>query len=102
VRNRRPVAAEQPARVGERQPAHDVGEIHGNLAGKGDLGAPPRDAPQILLADAEHLHHGLLDGLARGVNAAVVVACCEGELAVGGARGAMGAVFDLQHRRKSE
>jgi hypothetical protein len=42
-----------------------VGEIHGHLAGERDLGAARGYAAQILMADAEHLHHSLLDRLAR-------------------------------------
>jgi hypothetical protein len=41
VGHRRAVAAEQPAGVGQRQPAHDVGEVHGDLAGERDPGAAP-------------------------------------------------------------
>jgi hypothetical protein len=101
VRYRRAVAAEQPAGVGERQPAHDVGKIHGDLAGERDLGAAPRDATQVLLADAEHLHHGLLDRLARDTSHMIVMGDQRNGFAFG-LVGAMSPVVGLQHRQKSE
>jgi hypothetical protein len=85
VRHRRAVAAEQTAGVGQRQSAHDVGEIQ----------AAPGYAAQILLTDAEHLHHGLLDRLARDAEHTIV----RRDIAAGGARGA---IIGLQHRQKSE
>ena len=56
--NRRPVSV-------ERQPAPDMRQIHRDLACERHLGAPARRPAHILVGDTEHLHDGLLDGLAR-------------------------------------
>jgi hypothetical protein len=41
-----------------------VREVHGDLARQRDLGPAAREVVQVIAADAEDLHHGLLDGFA--------------------------------------
>ena len=65
VSNRRAIATEELAGVGERKPAGDVGEIHGDLARQCDLRLAPAQAVQLVVGDAEDLYDRLLDRLAR-------------------------------------
>ena len=75
MRHRRAIAVEQRARLGERQPAADVRQVHRDLARQRHLRAPARRPPQILVGDTEDLNDGVLDGLARRQSAGSAPPC---------------------------
>jgi hypothetical protein len=61
VSDRGSVSLEQLARLGQAEPASDMGQVHRDLPGKRDLGASARRSSDEFRVDVEHPGDSLLE-----------------------------------------